>query len=277
VPPADVPSTDLAELAAGVARQAGALLLEGRDAPRTMVETKSSPTDMVTEMDGAAERLIRAALRSARPDDAILGEEQGEGSGSSGVRWIVDPLDGTTNYLYGFPIWSVSIAAQVHGEVIAAVVLDPERDELFSARLGQGATCNGRHLRVTGPPQLDTALVGTGFAYDRDRRGVQASWLPLILPRIRDIRRAGSAALDLCWVAAGRLDAYYEMGVRLWDFAAGALIAAEAGAWVGGFGGGPAIDGASSEGAGVIAACPQLAEPLRALIAAAAAAAPPQP
>ncbi|HWW54709.1 MAG TPA: inositol monophosphatase family protein [Acidimicrobiales bacterium] len=253
----------LADLAATAARRAGAMLLEGERSKRTAVSTKSSPTDMVSEMDRASEAAIRSLITSERPDDAILGEEGGQASGSTRVRWIVDPLDGTTNYLYGFPAWSVSVAAECDGAVVAGAVYDPIHDELFKAVDGAGATRNGETLHVGDrqPSDLSTALIGTGFAYGADRRAVQARWVAHVLPRVRDIRRAGSAALDLCWVAAGRLDGYYEQGTQIWDWAAGALIATEAGAIVGGFDGGPP----SSDG--LLAATPELAGPLRVLLA----------
>ena len=229
----------LLELAVSAARDAGAFLLDGMSNVRTSVETKSSPTDMVTEMDRATERRIVDAIRSARPDDGFLGEEGAAEAGGSGVRWIVDPLDGTTNYLYGFPAFGVSIAVEVDGEVEAGVVNDPVHGELYAARRGKGATCNGTPLRVGSPPALATSLIGTGFAYVPERRQWQAEVLARVLPQVRDIRRAGSAAIDLCWVAAGRLDGHYERGLMHWDYAAGALIAAEAGAWVGDLHGGP--------------------------------------
>ncbi|HEX4979977.1 MAG TPA: inositol monophosphatase family protein [Acidimicrobiales bacterium] len=231
--PTGVPSpAALAALAADVAREAGALLTERQAWRRTSVDTKSTGTDMVTEVDRASESLIAARLGAARPADGILGEEGTEVATSSGVRWICDPLDGTTNYLYGVPFFNVSIAAEVDGTIVAGVVHDPVHDETYSATRGGGARCNGRPLRVNGPPGLSTALVGTGFSYDPERRAVQASILPRLLPEVRDIRRAGAAALDLCWVAAGRLDAYYEWGLAPWDWAAGSLVAAEAGATV---------------------------------------------
>ena len=257
---------ELAVLATDMARRAGRLLVDGVARAHHAVQTKSSPTDMVTEMDRASEALIRATIAQQRPGDAVLGEEEGSLTGSTGVRWIVDPLDGTTNYLYGLPVWSVSVAAEVNGVVEVGVVFDPSRDELFRAERGRGATVNGRTLRVVGADDLATALVGTGFAYDAEARARQAAWAAHVIPRVRDIRRAGSAAVDLCWVAAGRMDAYYEQGTRIWDFAAGALIATEAGAWVGGFAGGPP----STDG-GLVAAAPQLAGPLRRLLLAAGA------
>jgi myo-inositol-1(or 4)-monophosphatase len=212
-------------------------------------------------MDRASEALIRARISAARPGDAFLGEEGGPTSGESSVRWIVDPLDGTTNYLYGFPAWSVSVAAEVDGRVVSGAVFHPLLDELFCATLGAGATCNGQTLAVTTSDDLATALVGTGFAYDASRRAEQGRWVGRILPRVRDIRRAGSAALDLCWVAAGRMDAYYEQGTHIWDWSAGALVVTEAGGVVCGFD----DDAPSSDG--IIAAAPGLARPLRTLLA----------
>jgi myo-inositol-1(or 4)-monophosphatase len=217
---------------------------------------------MVTEMDRAAEALIVDQLGRARPDDGIVGEEGTRQAGGSGVRWFVDPLDGTTNYLYRFPMYSVSLAAEVDGDVAVAVVHDPSRKEIFTAVRGQGATCNGRRLTVEGPPSLATALVATGFSYTPDRRLWQADLLTRVLPAVRDVRRLGSAALDLCWVAAGRVDAFYEHGLAPWDYSAGALIASEAGAWVGDLNGGPP----SSEV--TVAAPPHLADRLVELLSA---------
>ena len=232
--PNDVdPEPDLDELlgvAVDLAEEAGTLLLEGQERVRALVSTKSTATDMVTEMDHASEALIVAGLERHRPNDGILGEEGHDRHGTSGIRWVVDPLDGTTNYLYGFPSFAVSIAAEHEGRSIVGVVRDPVHDETFTAVLGRGATCNGRPLTVTGPPALATALVGTGFGYDPARRALQSRVLLGVLPNVRDIRRAGAAAVDLCWVAAGRLDAFYELGLAPWDWAAGSLIAAEAGA-----------------------------------------------
>ena len=243
------------------ARRAGALLLHGRGAARE-VSTKSTATDMVSELDRASEALVRAVITERRPGDAILGEEGGEVGGTTGVRWIVDPLDGTTNFLYGFPAWSVSVAAERDGEVVAGVVFDPVHDEAWTAVQGEGAACNGVPLAAVGDgADLATALVATGFAYAAERRAEQGRVAAFVLPRVRDLRRAGSAALDLCWVAAGRVDAYFEAGTHVWDRAAGSLVATESGAWVGGYDGGPASDD------GVVAAPPALATALRALIA----------
>lgn len=195
-------------------------------------ETKTSGTDMVTDMDRASEALLAGTILAARPDDAFLGEEGTAGVGSTGVRWVVDPLDGTTNYLYGFPAWAVSVAAEVDGRAAVGVVYDPSHDEMFTAVRGGGARCNQRPLRVQGPADLATALVATGFSYDAATRGLQAAELAQLLPSVRDVRRAGAAALDLCWVALGRVDLYFERGIQPWDWAAGSLVATEAGAVV---------------------------------------------
>jgi fructose-1,6-bisphosphatase/inositol monophosphatase family enzyme len=216
------------------------------------VETKSSPTDIVTEMDRRSEALITSRIRAHRPGDAVLGEEGGQtaggpvASGSDGgrpgrVRWIVDPLDGTVNYLYGLHDWAVSIAAEVDGTVVAGVVEVPRHGETFTAVAGQGAWLHRGEAKLalhcaSGVP-LGQALVGTGFGYDAGRRRVQGEVIAALLPYVRDIRRGGSASVDLCSVAAGRLDAFYERGLNYWDFAAGGLIAREAGAMVGGLAG----------------------------------------
>ena len=260
-----VDRTELRLLAEAVARDAGALLRDQLDRVRLEVGTKSSATDMVTEMDRAAEARIVEGLLGARPDDGMVGEEGTDRVGTSGVRWIVDPLDGTTNYLYGLPGFGVSIAAEVAGEVVAGVVADVVRGELFAATLGGGATRDGAPIRPSACAELPVALVATGFSYDAERRRRQAAVLVEVLPQIRDIRRFGAAAVDLCSVACGRVDAYYEKGLAPWDLAAGALIAAEAGAVVTSFGGGPPADGT------VVAAAPAIAEALRTLIVAAGA------
>ena len=266
--------TSLLELARETAVAAGQQLLSRGGRPQ-VVATKSSPTDVVTDADRAAEELIRERIGAARPGDRILGEEGGEtsagddagGGGPGRVRWIVDPLDGTVNYLYGRPDWAVSIAAELDGTVVAGAVFVPRREELFSAAAGSGAwlTANGepavRLACNTGVP-LEAALVATGFGYAAGRRLVQAEVLRVVLPRVRDIRRGGSAAVDLCSVASGTADAYYERGVNLWDIAAGGLIAAESGALVAGLRGRP--PGASM----TIAAAPGLLRDLHDLLAA---------
>ncbi len=234
----------LVELARSVAREAAELLLAQHD-EAAVVQVKSSPTDVVTQLDRAAEQLIRDRLLAARPADAILGEEGGE-TGHGSVRWIVDPLDGTVNYLYGLPDWAVSIAAEVDGAVVAGAVYVPLRRNMFTATLGGGAFLESdwqdspRRLACNSGVPLPTALVATGFGYASARRAAQGQVVAVVLPRVRDIRRTGAAANDLCSVAAGRVDAYYEQGVHEWDIAAGGLIAREAGAMMGGINGQPA-------------------------------------
>lgn len=232
---------ELLELATEAARRAGSLITTGREAVLT-VSTKSTQTDVVTQMDTAAEQLITQVLLSARPGDAVLGEEGASSAGSSGVRWIVDPIDGTVNYLYGIPQFAVSVAAEVAGRVVAGVVYEPVREELFAAVREGGATCNGVPLRCSGESRLERALVATGFGYAAGRRARQAQVLQQVLPAVRDIRRAGAASLDLCSVASGRVDAYYERGLAPWDLAAGALVATESGARVEGLNGAPPGD-----------------------------------
>ncbi|MDX6548484.1 MAG: monophosphatase [Gaiellales bacterium] len=249
---------ELLTLALEVARAAASLLLERFQQPATGVERKSSSTDMVSDADRDAEALIRGLIREARPLDAILGEEGSSVAGRSGLRWVVDPLDGTTNYLYGLPIWSVSVACEDADGCLVGAVLDPCRDELFAAQRGGGATLNGRPIRVSPAADLSRALIGTGFSYAPEVRRRQARALVDLLPRVRDIRRGGSAAIDLAWVACGRLDGYYELGTHHWDRAAGLLLVSEAGgvtvgladpdgAAEGALAAGPALYGALSE------------------------------
>ena len=236
--PAPDPSALLA-LAVDLARQAGALAL-AMHGDLAEPDTKSSPTDVVTAADRAAERLLVDGIRAARPGDGILGEEGASDEGTTGVRWVVDPVDGTVNYLYGLPQWAVSIGMEVDGVGQAGVVLDPAKDELFTAIRGGGAQLNGRPLRCTGATELSQALVATGFGYDARRRAVQAELATHVLPRVRDLRRLGAGALDLCGVAAGRVDAYFEQGLSPWDLSAGGLVATEAGATLTGLAGDPA-------------------------------------
>ncbi len=237
----------LLALARSAAEAAGRMLAGRRPAGPAgrpeVADTKSSPTDVVTEMDRAAETLIMERIRAERPGDAILGEEGGE-SGHGRVRWIVDPLDGTVNYLYGLADWAVSIAAEVDGQVLAGVVAIPRHGELFTGLAGQGSWLHQAAgpavpLRCNTGVPLHRALVATGFWYAQARRVVQGEVVAAVLPRVRDIRRGGSCAVDLCSVAAGRVDAYYERGVNYWDYAAGGLIATEAGARVAGLAGRP--------------------------------------
>jgi myo-inositol-1(or 4)-monophosphatase len=192
------------------------------------VRAKSSPTDLVSDADLAAEAAIRAVITRSRPEDAVIGEEGGE-TGEGELRWIVDPLDGTTNFLCGIPTFAVSIACEDETGTLAGIVLDPLREECFTATREGEAMMNGHSISSSARKQLDTALVATGFGYDAAQRARQAEVVARILPRARDIRRAGAAALDLCWSACGRYDAYYERGLHAWDLAAGAQIARRAG------------------------------------------------
>ncbi|QSI48738.1 inositol monophosphatase family protein [Thermobispora bispora] len=230
---------ELLRLAVSIAAEAGEMLLAERPARPKVLATKSSPTDVVTELDQAAEKLIRTRIREARPYDSILGEEGGDTPGEGGVRWVVDPIDGTVNFLYGLPDWAVSIAVEVDGTVVAGAVHNVPRGEMFTATLGGGAWLGDERLHCSTGVPLGQALVATGFGYAAERRRVQAEVLAKVLPHVRDIRRGGSCAIDLCSVAAGRVDAYYERGTNYWDFAAAALIASEAGARVGGMHGRP--------------------------------------
>jgi myo-inositol-1(or 4)-monophosphatase len=211
------------------AAAAGELLLERFGGPARGVERKSSRTDLVSDADRDAEAAIEEILSAERPDDGLLAEEGSSREAVSGRRWVVDPLDGTTNFLYGIPAWAVSIALEDADGSALGVVADPVRGETFTAIRGRGAACNGEPIEVTGEERLDTALVATGFSYEAQERQAQAALLAEVLPRVRDIRRVGAAALDLCWVATGRLDAYYERGLKHWDWAAASLLVAEAG------------------------------------------------
>ncbi|MEU9029076.1 inositol monophosphatase family protein [Streptomyces sp. NPDC048383] len=225
---------ELLDVGLEAARRAGELLRDGRPADLAVAATKSSPIDVVTEMDIAAEKLITGILAERRPADGLLGEEGADSAGTSGVRWVIDPLDGTVNYLYGLPSWGVSIAAEYRGETVVGVVEAPMRGETFRAVLGGGAWLGAARLACRPAAPLDQALIGTGFGYVQTRRAHQAAVAARIIPRVRDIRRGGSAALDLCDVAAGRMDGHYERGLNPWDLAAGDLIAREAGALSGG-------------------------------------------
>lgn len=228
----------LAQIAADVARAAGDRIFELRTQGVTVSDTKSSEVDIVTYADQLSEHLVQEMILAARPDDGIVGEEGASIEGTSGITWVVDPIDGTVNYLYDLPAYAVSIAATVPDKhafadarrAIAAAVYCPRTNEMFTAFQGGGSTLNGTAISVTEKSELATALVATGFGYTIERRTEQAEVLARLIPQIRDVRRMGSAAYDLCNLAAGRLDAYYEVGLQPWDYAAGALIAAEAGA-----------------------------------------------
>jgi myo-inositol-1(or 4)-monophosphatase len=279
------PATELLELAVEAARMAGGLLAERvhRGTERE-VASKSTPTDLVSEADVASQRAIRTLLAERRPEDGFVGEEEGDSEpGTSGLRWIVDPLDGTVNFLFGIPQWSVSVAVADEAGTLAGAVYDVNREELFSARrdgpallagvrgeieLGHGAADDPSHERRTGGSagagggDLAGAMIATGFAYDAEVRRAQAQVLQRLLPRVRDIRRAGSAALDLAWTAAGRYDAYFERGVKQWDIAAGALICERAGLQV------QELPATGQLPRGILVAPSALAPPLLELVAA---------
>ena len=247
------------ELAERAARAAGEVLLSYFGRAAEGLASKSSPTDPVSDADRQAERAIRDLLTSERPDDGLVGEEGSRIEGDRPRRWIVDPLDGTVNFLYGLRAWAVSIALEDSEGLAVGVVFNPVSGECFSARRGEGAVLNGKPIHVTGCPTLDRAMVATGFSYEAERRREQAQLLVELLPRIRDLRRAGAAALDLAFVAAGRVDAFYERGLKRWDEAAGRLLVQEADGVV------ADLDG---EPHGVIAAAtPELLEELSAFVA----------
>jgi fructose-1,6-bisphosphatase/inositol monophosphatase family enzyme len=252
-------TSDLGSIARQLAREAGELI-RARLHANLSVSTKSTLTDMVTEVDHESERLIVSRLSALREGDGLLGEEGTSRDGSTGVRWVFDPLDGTTNYIYGYPAFGVSIAAEVDGQVVAGAVFDAVRGELFAAELGCGAVRDERPITVTAQQSVPQALIATGFGYDPARRAFQGRVLAEIVPRVRDIRRGGSAALDLCWVACGHVDGYYEFGLNAWDMAAGGLIVREAGGHTGTFAGAPA--GANT----IVAAAPGIFVELRALV-----------
>ena len=244
--PDGVTVTALRDLAVRLATAAGALVREGRPEHVVVAATKSSDVDPVTVMDRASEDLLREMIAAERPDDAILGEEGDDVAGTSGLTWVLDPIDGTVNYLYGVASWAVSVAV-VAGPpepsawtVLAGCVHSVADGRTWSAGLGEGATRDGAPVRSGDPASLSTCLVGTGFGYDAGRRAQQAQVLATVLPQVRDIRRLGSAAIDLCLLADGSLDLYYERGLNPWDMAAGAVVATEAGAVVTGLRGAPA-------------------------------------
>lgn len=271
------PSPDRPDLLRSVAQQVAVEAAEHlrdlptpRSGPASGVSTKSSPTDVVTESDAAVERFVRERLAALRPGEPVYGEE---GSGdAAAARWVVDPIDGTVNYLYGLPWYAISVAAVRDGRTVAGAVVEPASGRVWSAALGGGASCDGVPLAVADTTDLSLALIGTGFAYRADRRARQASMVAGMLPEVRDIRRAGSAALDLCAVGAGWLDGYLEHGCHWWDWAAAALVAREAGALVH-IEGGPAdlgrdVTGTGPGGLGAdvsFAAAPGVADELAAL------------
>jgi myo-inositol-1(or 4)-monophosphatase len=259
VPP-DVPAAlldELQQVALRVASGAAELLQTYSAVRLEHVNTKSSPTDLVSEADRASEAYIVSELRRARPGDSVLSEEGTSHDGTTNVSWVADPLDGTTNFFFQVPAYSVSLAACYDGEPVVGVVVDPSRHETWSAARGRGAWCNDAPCHVaSGRSQLATALVGTGFSYRPEQRVVQASLLARLLPSVRDIRRIGSAALDICWVGNGRFDAYFESGLHYWDWAAGRVICEEAGGQL-----------AKLPGDIVLASTPELMAPLTQLLA----------
>ena len=253
-----MPHDELLRLALNTAVTAGALAHRRRTEGVEVADHKSSPVDVVTLADRETENLIRSLLADARPDDGFLGEEGGAEAGSSGLTWVVDPIDGTVNYLYGIPHWAVSIAV-VEGDpdpltwrALAGCVTNPVAGEIFTATDAGGAFSGNQQLRVAEPASLAQSLIGTGFSYDSQTRAKQGAVVAELLPLVRDIRRFGTASLDLCAVATGRLNGYFETGLKPWDHAAAALVAREAGAAVVGLGGAPASD------AFILAAPPEL-------------------
>jgi myo-inositol-1(or 4)-monophosphatase len=216
-------------LAEDLAVRAGAFLLDGLNRPRIAIETKSTGTDMVSEMDKVAETLLVEGILGAFPDDGILGEEGTDRTGSTGWRWVIDPLDGTTNYLYGHPFWSVSVGVEFHGLPAIGVVEIPTIGETFCASSGQGTTRNGHRVSTSDITAYSMALVATGFGYATRRRDWQGRMVSALIPQVRDLRRCGSAAIDLSFVACGRVDAYYERGLNSWDMCAGIVLVREAG------------------------------------------------
>ncbi len=225
------PARQLELVASDVARSA-ARFVRSQHGHATQTNTKSSPTDVVTQTDLESERFIRNELLLRCPGSTIQGEEFDDEIGTTGTGWIVDPIDGTVNFLYGLPVVSVSIAATIDDRIVAGAVVDVVGGEIFSAAQGEGARSNGVPIQSVGPDSLDQALVATGFAYDADARALEAEVVGRVLPACRDIRCMGSAALNLCWVACGRVDGFFERHIKTYDYAAGALIAAEAGATV---------------------------------------------
>jgi myo-inositol-1(or 4)-monophosphatase len=261
--PVDVSERQLLDTAVLVATEAADLATTSREAGIQEVGTKSSDSDVVTAADRTIERLVRRRLAELRPGEPVLGEEEGGGGQRSGapavVRWVIDPIDGTVNYLYGFPWYAVSLAAQVDGMSVAGAVVEPATGRRWTAARGHGAHLDGAPLRVSGTTRLDLALVATGFAYRAERRRRQATGVAVLMDKVRDIRRAGAASLDLCAVAAGWVDGYFEHGLSRWDWAAGALIAEEAGAIV-------RLPGLATDGLAadmIVAAAPGVGDALR--------------
>jgi myo-inositol-1(or 4)-monophosphatase len=261
-PPAPPDAAELLVLARRLAVQAGRMVRDGRaQAGVSAALTKSTATDVVTEFDTASEALIVGGILAARPHDGIVGEEGTDTPGSSGVDWLIDPIDGTTNFLYGLPGWAVSIAARTQAGTQVGVVYVPTLDELFTATAGGGAFLNDEPIRCSATDDVSLALVASGFSYSAERRAVQAQRIALMMPQIRDMRRFGAAAPDLCNVAAGRVDVYFEQWLGPWDLAAGELIARESGCVTG------SLDGGPVRPSSVLVANPALFGPMQRLIA----------
>lgn len=254
----DLPSAEELELIAiRVGRMAAEIVSDGFGRS-TRLADKSSPTDIVTDVDVASEAAIRAQLTAETPHCGIIGEEDADTEPQARLQWIVDPLDGTVNFSYGAPIFAVSIAAAVDGDVVAGAVVDAVRGDVFSAARSRGARCNGADMAVTDCRRLDQALIATGFSYQPDLRAQQGDVIRRLLPAARDIRCFGSAALNLCWVGAGWIDGYFERDTKLWDYAAGSLIVREAGATI-------ELPCPENEGLS-IATTPAIFEPLRLIV-----------
>lgn len=259
----DVDEGELLDVASEAAHAAAAELGSRFGHQAREVQTKTTPTDLVSEADVAAEAAIREVLARRRPQDAILAEEGGwvgNVDGPSALRWVVDPLDGTVNFLFGIPAFCVSVAAQTESQALAGVILDPIRGECFAATRSRAATLNDQPIEGSDRDDLASAMLATGFGYDAGVRERQAAVVARVIPRVRDIRRVGAAALDLAWCACGRFDAYYERGVQPWDVAAGSLIAWRAGLEV------RTLPRTAEDAAGIVAAPPGLIDELFALV-----------
>lgn len=250
----------LLDICTELAVTGGKRAFEGRRAGLKDVSTKSTSTDMVTEFDRATEQYIVNQIRTRRPDDSIIGEEGGSHSGNSGITWCIDPIDGTTNFLYALPSWSVSIGVSDHKGPLVGVVYIPALDEIFSATRGGGAFLNGEKIHCNEVTDVSKALVCTGFSYSPEQRSIQSKRVSTFIHKVRDIRRLGAASVDICFVACGRVDAYFEENLHSWDIAAAELIAIEAGARSGDFSGG------SSSPAEIMVACPGIFDGLSNLI-----------
>ena len=223
-------TSELLVLAESIAIKAGELLVNRPS--KFELDQKSGVFDFATQMDHESEKLIVAEILTARPDDGLIGEEGSNRESKSGVTWVIDPIDGTVNYLYDIPGWCISIAAKDKDGGLVGVVYSPATQSLWKASRGGGAFLNGSPIKCNDPVSLDRALVGSGFAYDIEKRKIQAALVARLLPQIRDLRRLGACAVDICHVASGSLDAYFEAGVNEWDYAAAGLVATEAGATI---------------------------------------------